>query len=106
MEKEQLDIVPIINCAIKDIQQKAEKHRFVTQLAESLPLVEADPKLSPILVVVLTASANASERTTAEQMWVVSYLVKPISAEDLATTIERILRGGSYGSAEIIDSGC
>jgi DNA-binding response OmpR family regulator len=55
--------------------------------------LKADPKLSPILVVVLTASANASERTTAEQMWVVSYLVKPISAEDLATTIERILRG-------------
>ena len=44
IQREPLDPAPIISKALENMQQKAAKHRFVSSLAEPLPLVEADPR--------------------------------------------------------------
>jgi signal transduction histidine kinase len=43
VQKKPVEIVPIIEDAIKGMEQKAGRYHFVTRLAEPLPVVEADP---------------------------------------------------------------
>ena len=58
---------------------------------EVLHRVKADPELWHIPVLILTASATADESLKATQMGAVNYLVKPVSAEDLADSVASIL---------------
>ena len=45
VEKQLTEIESIVDGAVEDIKKKVEKRHFVTRVAESLPLVEADPGL-------------------------------------------------------------
>ncbi len=56
-----------------------------------LAFLKADPHLRTVPVVVLTASAGASERERARAAGAVEYLVKPISADHVLATVARIL---------------
>ena len=59
---------------------------------EVLEQLKKEPELSSIPVVVFTASAGVSQRGRALSMGAADYMVKPLSAASLRTTIARILR--------------
>ncbi len=44
IRKEPIDLAPLVNTALTDIQRKARRHHFAQELAQPLPLVEADPR--------------------------------------------------------------
>lgn len=59
---------------------------------EVLDQLKKEPELSSIRVVVFTASAGVSQRGRALSMGAADYMVKPLSAASLRTTIARVLR--------------
>lgn len=44
IRKEPIDLAHVVNIALTDIQRKARRHHFTQELAQPLPLVEADPR--------------------------------------------------------------
>lgn len=57
-----------------------------------LETIKSTPKISAIPVIILTASAEASQRERALGMGAVDYLVKPISAGGIRKAVARVLR--------------
>ena len=56
--------------------------------------IKSKPELSPIAVIVFSASAGAPHRRKALNMGAVEYLVKPLSAAVLREAVARVLRPG------------
>ena len=59
-----------------------------------------EPLLSVIPTVVLTASAGVTQREKALRMGATEYLVKPLSADQLKSSIDRIMKGRRCGNHE------
>ena len=57
-----------------------------------------DSNLASIPVLVLTATAEATQRRRTLRMGAVSYLVKPISTHDLVRTVRDVLKGKTGAS--------
>lgn len=57
-----------------------------------LETIKGTPKISTVPVIILTASAEASQRERALGMGAVDYLVKPISAGGIRKAVARALR--------------
>ncbi|HID61833.1 MAG TPA: response regulator [Anaerolineae bacterium] len=57
----------------------------------TLETLRADPDLLGIPVVIITASAVKEEERRARQLGAMSYLVKPISVQQLVTTVRAAL---------------
>jgi len=57
----------------------------------TLETIRADPDLLSISVVIITASAVKEEEGRARQLGAMSYLVKPISVQQLVTTVRAAL---------------
>ncbi len=56
-----------------------------------LEQIKSEPELSAIPVVVLTASAAVSQRDRARNMGATDYLIKPLSANELAVRVRAAL---------------
>jgi DNA-binding response OmpR family regulator len=57
----------------------------------TLEALRADPDLTHILVVIITASAVEEEERRARQLGAVNYLIKPLSAQDLVAAVRAAL---------------
>ena len=60
---------------------------------EVLKAVKSDPRLCAIRVVMLTATAQAHDRTRAEEAGADAYITKPFSNRDLVEQVKRLCAG-------------
>jgi DNA-binding response OmpR family regulator len=61
---------------------------------EILEEINRSPQLNDIPVIIFTASADTAFKGRAKEMGASDYLIKPVSAEILKESVQRVLSGG------------